>query len=123
MRELLRALHVNIPSLNYSDPTSYDTDAIPEHHRTDAKAEEGDSIYTKMNNWLWAAVDFIVPPVEDSGNRDPVIIIKVLEDKSSTSDANPPGSTTPNSPTTSQKSEVPPPPPPKPSDCGGNHKV
>jgi hypothetical protein len=83
IRELIRILHVNIPSASFS-ASHYDVEDIPIHHRTDAKEEEGSSIFQSMNRLIWSAVDMILPPVEDASPADEKrpVVIKVVASSS-----------------------------------------
>lgn len=111
IRELVRVLKVNIPSFNYKDPLIYNTDNVPEHYKLEVQEEEGPTIYATMNNWLWSAVEYIIPSAKDSGKgdiQDRPIVLVVRDEKPQLANKMTPASSTtvPVSSTPSEKGKV-----------------
>ena len=72
IRELIRILHVNIPSASY-EPQSYNMEDIPIHHRSGPKEDTSQSWFQSVNDLIWAAIDIVLPP-EPGEERRPEVV-------------------------------------------------
>lgn len=68
IRELVRILNISLPEAKYA-PGPLDNTSIPEHHRLIHVEEEEETMMSSLKGWVWSAIDFILPEVEDTEHK------------------------------------------------------